>query len=288
MGYLTRTCQSNKLLGFSHSCTWVTFETIALDISQIANNMDEKLRWRITTFFKYWRQRYEFIRDLDLKKNNDEANVLLWASLDALSNLWTKNIRKKQCGGKKSKRLIFDAFLAHYGGEVFQIVSLPDIWNRVDQGDIWTDRQKKEKLSEEVCNFLSKIGDRRTPTLTDERQFRHSSDDWSLDAIITATVRDCPATNRTEFEEWLILSRYGAIAYKEMRSAYIHEGRSGKGTHSFELSESAIRPTYLSGIYTTPPTIGFKVEFMLSILECCIDAFEADALTLQQDPVPEE
>lgn len=127
--------------------------------------MDEELQWRITTFFNYWRQRYEFIRDLDFRKNNHEANVLLWASLDALSNLWAENIGKKQCVGKMGKRLIFDAFLARYGGEIFQVVSLPDIWNRVDRGDIWTDRQKKETLSEEVCKFLSKIGDRRTPTL---------------------------------------------------------------------------------------------------------------------------
>jgi hypothetical protein len=249
--------------------------------------MDEELQWRITAFFNYWRQRYEFIRDLDFKKNNHEANVLLWASLDALSNVWAENIGENQCG-KKGKRLIFDAFLARYGGEIFQIVSLPDIWNRVDRGDVWTDRQKKGKLPEDVCKFLRTIGDRRTPTLIEERQLRRSSDDWSLDAIITATLRDCPTTNPTELGEWLVLSRYGAIAYKEMRSAYIHEGRSGKGTHGFELYESAIRPTYLSGIYTKPPTIGFKVEFMLSILACCINEFEADALTLQQDPVPEE
>jgi len=56
--------------------------------------MDEELRWRITTFFNYWRQRYEFIRDLDFKKNNHEANVLLWAPFDALSNLWVENIGK--------------------------------------------------------------------------------------------------------------------------------------------------------------------------------------------------
>lgn len=252
--------------------------------------MKEELRWRIITFFDYWRQRYKFIRDLDLSKNNHEANVLLWASLDALSNLWAENIGEDQCrkkGKRIGKRLIFDAFLTHYGGEIFQIVSLPDIWNRVDRGDIWTDRQKKKPLPEDVCKFLSAIGDRRTPTFTEEHQLRHSSDDWSLDAIMTDTLRDCPATNPTEFREWLILSRYGAIAYKEMRSAFIHEGRSGRGAHCVDLSESAIRPTYLSGIYTAPPTIGFKVEFMLGILECCIDTFEAEALRLQQDPVPE-
>ena len=121
-----------------------------------------------------------------------------------------------------------------------------------------------------------------------QRQLRHSSDDWSLDAIITAVLENCPGTNRNDLESWLILSRYGAIAYKEMRSAYIHEGRPGTGTHGFKLSQSAIRPTYSSGIHTTPPTIGFEVKFMLTVLEDCIHAFESEALALQRDPVPEE
>ena len=249
--------------------------------------MDEELRWRITTFFNYWRERYIFIHDLDFKKHNHEANVLLWASLDALSNLWAENIGKNQCDNK-GKRFIFDSFLARYGGDLFQIVSLPDVWNRVDRGDVWANRKIKRKLPEDLCTFLGKIGERRTPDFIDEHQLRHSSNDWSLDAIITAALKDYPQTNCAELEEWLVLSRYGAIAYKEMRSAYIHEGQSGKGTHGFTLSESAIRPTYLSGIYTTPPTIGFKVEFMLGVLEFCIKAFEEDALATQQDPVPEE
>lgn len=249
--------------------------------------MNEELRWRITTFFNFWRQRHAFIRDLDFSKHNHEANVLLWASLDALSNLWAENIGKRQCKNK-GKRLIFDAFLSHYGGDVFQIVSLPDVWSRVDRGNIEVDRCKQLKLPEDVCQFLSRIGGRQTPTFLSQRQFRHSSDDWSLEAIVTAVLENYPGTNRNHLENWLILSRYGAIAYKEMRSAYIHEGRSGTGTHGFDLSESAIRPTYLSGIHTTPPSIGFKVKFMLTVLEDCINAFESDALALQRDPVPEE
>lgn len=252
--------------------------------------MNEELQWRIKTFFDYWRERYEFIRDLDFKKNNHEANVLLWASLDALANLWAENIGKKQCK-RKRKRLIFDAFLAHYGGDIFQTVSLPDIWDRVDRGETYLTQEKrdeKENLPEDVCRFLGKIGNRQTSTLIEEDQLRRSSDDLSLDAIITATLQDCPAMDCAKLREWLILSRYGTIAYKKMRSAYIHEGRSGKGTHSFNLYESAMRPTYLSGIYTTPPIIGFDVKFMLGILACCIDKFETDALTLQQDPVPKD
>ncbi len=247
--------------------------------------MNEELQWRITTFFKYWKERHEFICDLNLDRHRHEANVLLWGHIDALSNLWAKNIGREQCG-KRGKRIIFDAFLARYGGESFQIISLPDIWNRVDRGDVWVNQKKQLKLSGDVCEFLKTIGGRRDPTPTEERLFRQSRDDLSLDAIITATLAKYPDTNRIELEEWLTLSRYGAIAYKEFRSSYIHEGRLGEGGHGFNLGWSATRPTYISHIYTTPPTIGFSVEFMLCVLRCCIDAFEADALALQTDPVP--
>ncbi len=243
--------------------------------------MNEELRWRITTFFNYWRIRCTFIRNLDLKKHNHEANILLWAHFDALSSLWAQNIAKKEYA-KKGKRIIFDAFLARYGGELFQIVSLPDVWNRIDN------QKNKQKLPEDVCTFLSKIGERQTPTRINQYQLRQISADWNLKTIITETLKQYPETNRNELEEWLTLSRYGAIAYKEMRSAYIHEGRAGKGTHGFKLYESEKRPTYLSGIYSTPPTIGFQVEFMLGVLENCINAFEANALELQQDPAPED
>lgn len=248
--------------------------------------MDQELQERITAFFGYWRQRYEFIHNLDFEKNKHEANILLWASFDALSNLWKINIGKKRCRSNK-KRLIFDAFLARYGGEIFELISLPDIWLRVDQEKVWIDRCRTVRVPEDVCRFLQNIGGRRTPTSIEERQVRDSSDDLSLNSII-ASLRDYSEINCIDIEEWLILSRYGAIAYKEMRSAYIHEGRPGKRTHSFELHQCEVQPTYLSGIYTTPPVISFSVEFMVRTLEHCIDAFEAESLTLQQDPVPEE
>lgn len=244
--------------------------------------MNEELHWRITTFFDYWRQRHLFIRDLDFRKHNHEANVLIWASLDALSNLWAENIGKEECRDiKNRKRLIFDSFLFRYGSDIFQLVSLPDIWNRIDCGNI------DQKISQDVFQLLSKIGERQSPTFLNERQLRQSSDDWSLAQIVSTVLERYPTADHGQLEKWLVLSRYGSIAYKEMRSAYIHEGRSGKGAHSFSLSRSAISPTYLSGIYTAPPTIGFKVEFMLNVLQDCINAFEADALALQQDPVPE-
>jgi len=255
--------------------------------------MNEDLQLRITMFFDYWRGRYNFINNLDKTKHYHEANVLLWASLDALSNLWAENIGKEKCRKRilKGKRIIFDAFLAEYGGDLFKTVSLSDVWYRVDQGNVWIDQKNKLKLSDDVSTFLSKIGGRQTPPFIDikeQGQTRQTSDDLSLDEIINTTLGKYPDTNCIELEEWLTLSRYGAIAYKEMRNAYIHEGRSGKGTHGFNLYGSSIRPTYLSWIYTTPPIIGFKVEFMLCVLKQCLDEFETEALALQKDPVPKK
>jgi hypothetical protein len=244
--------------------------------------MNDDLEWRIRTFFDYWRQRHKFINNLDLSKHNHEANVLLWASIDALSNLWAKNIGKEQChnkGIKGSKRLIFDAFLAHYGGEIFQIVSLPDLWSRIDFN------QTDLKLPEDVCVFLGKIGERQTQGLLDYPH-HEDSDDLILNEIINKTLNDYPTTDRAQLEKSLTLSRYGAIAYKEMRTAYIHEGRSGNDAHLYELNTPPTKPIYYTGKHITPPTIGFSVRFMLHVLENCINAFEAEALTLQQDPVP--
>lgn len=246
--------------------------------------MNEELKLRIEVFFDYWRQRHAFIRNLDFINYGHEANVLLWASLDALSNLWSENIGKEQCRGK-GKRIIFDAFLAHYGGDLFQLVSLPDVWNRIDRNDICLDQKSGLKLPENVCAFLREVGGRRIPSVKEERQNRFVSDDWRMDEIIAETLENLSEINHNELEKWLTLSRYGAIAYKQMRSAYIHRGLPC--THDFELHGAATEPTYLSKIYTTPPIIGFKIEFMLLILEHCINGFEADALTVGKDPVPE-
>lgn len=140
-----------------------------------------------------------------------------------------------------------------------------------------------------VCEFLSTIGERRTPNIMDieSRQTRSISNDLTMDNIISQTLASYPKTNRSVLEQWLTLSRYGAIAYKEIRNAYIHEGRPGKRTHDFKLYEWKERPTYQSWLYSTPPIMGFSIEFMLGVLKRCIEKFEAEALELQVDPAPD-
>ena len=247
--------------------------------------MDQDLSSRIKGFFDYWKKRYEFIDSLNFNEYSHEANVLIWASLDALSNVWAENIGKEECN-KLGQRMIFEAFLARYGGELWQLVSLPDVWKRIDDGNVSIN---KEKLPNDVCRSLQTIGGRCfSPDLTDleQRRNRSISDDWKMDKIINEILNNHPTTDRARLEEWLALSRYGAIAYKEMRSAYIHMGQPGKGTHGFELYGFEDKPTYLSWVYNTPPIMGFNIKFMLGVLECCIKEFEDDALKLQKDPVP--
>lgn len=248
--------------------------------------MDEELKLRIAFFFDFWRQRHAFISKLNLIEQRYEGNVLLWGSLDALSNLWAESSGKKECSNS-GKRIIFDAFLARYGGELFQLVSLPDVWSKVDRGDTCINQKKGVKLPENVSTFLSTIGERRTPEFIEEYQTRCTSQDLSLGAIMNKTLANSPETNRTELEQWLTLSRYGAIAYKEMRNAYIHEGRPGKRTHDFKLYGWAERPTYRSSVYGTPPIMGFSVEFMLGVFKRCIEEFEVEALALEVDPAPD-
>lgn len=249
--------------------------------------MDENLQWRITSFFDWWRQRHAFISKLDLIKQRYEANVLLWGSLDALSNRWAGSIGKKEYSNNR-KRIIFDAFLTRYGGDIFQLVSLPDVWNRVKQGHA-------SKLPNDVSIFLSTIEYRKICSSVYKYEDdlgkeaitnRSISNDLSMDDIINRTLANFPNTNRGELEQWLILSRYGAIVYKEFRSAYIHEGQPGERTHDYRLYGWAERPTYRSSVYSTPPIMGFGVEFMLGVFKRCIKEFEAEALALQVDPAP--
>jgi|GEM_PF-2014618 len=252
--------------------------------------MDEELQSRITFFFDFWRKRHAFISKLNLVEQRYEANVLLWGSLDALSNLWAEGIGKKECSNS-GKRIIFDAFLVRYGGDVFQLVSLPDVWSRVDRGDTWIDQRKGIKLPENVFRFLSTIGGRKIYTHEDDfdmdaRTTRSILNDLRMDDIINQTLANYPNTTRSELEQWLILSRYGAIAYKEFRNAYIHEGRPGKRAHDYKLYRWAENPTYQSWVYSTPPTMGFSVEFMLKVFQRCIEKFEDEALNLQVDPAP--
>jgi hypothetical protein len=239
--------------------------------------MNENREWRTKNFFDYWRKRLDFIRKLSIPEDSHEANVLVWAAIDALANLWAKGLGKGSA--PSGKREIFDAFLARYGGDPFQRVSLPDVWHRAEKGTI-------DSIPAEVVRVLLTVRGRRMPIFVERRQLRSADNDPDLVSLVEEVVAACPAVSRSAVENALRLSRYGSLAYKRMRNAYIHEGRSGKDTHSFRFEESSAGPTYLSGVLGTPAVIGFAPEFMTATLARCIDEFEKDATANKVDPVP--
>ncbi|MEQ8753853.1 MAG: hypothetical protein RID09_10100 [Coleofasciculus sp. G1-WW12-02] len=278
--------------------------------------MNKELSDRIIDFFNFWRKDYNFIDALDSSINYYQANVLIWAALDTLSNHWAKGIgqiQDKEQQKKQPKSLIFDAFLERYAGagkashqnqtiSPFQMVSLPHIWHRAEccyKGD---NKNKKCDLPKDVYKFLKEI-ERRDPDFREtgqtyqysdgsgldykeRRQTRQISDDLRLDEIVELTLEKYPEAEKSKLEKWLAFSRFGAIAYKEMRCPYIHEGQHGTNAHSFPLGNHEKQPTYSSCFYTTPPIIEFGVKFMLGILESCINNFEAESLKLGIDPAP--
>jgi hypothetical protein len=238
----------------------------------------EPPEWRTTTFFNYWRVRLNFVRELDLTQNWHEANVLLWAALDALGNLWAKRIGRSHVDDSGGLRRMFDAFLARYGGEPFQRISLPDVWHRAELQDC--------KLPPTIREYCQRV--ERRPSTVLNRHLRQVSDDPELATLMSRLGMECQTDDADALGAWLSVSRYGSIAYKRMRSSFLHEGRPGDGTHSFDLYGSATAPTYLSMKYDAPALIGFAPQFMAEVLQRCIDAFEQEALELQQDPVPLE
>jgi hypothetical protein len=233
------------------------------------------LEWRTRAFFDYWRRRRNFIEGLDLKENIHEANVLLWAAIDALSNLWGRNLGRNHVA-INSKRVVFDAFLARYGGDYFQLVSLPDVWHRASC--------HPEGSPVEYRSLCQTIG-RSTPDPNGKLN-RHTSDDPELISLVGNIQDSCGLTDPNLLCNWLRASRYGSLAYKSMRSFYIHEGRPGRTSHSFQLHDSDVSPTYLSNMNASPGVIGVSQRFMLSVLDLCILTFERESLELQMDPSP--
>jgi hypothetical protein len=107
-----------------------------------------------------------------------------------------------------------------------------------------------------------------------------------LISLVRNIQDSCGLTDPNLLCNWLRASRYGSLAYKSMRSFYIHEGRPGRTSHSFQLHDSDVSPTYLSNINASPGVIGFSPRFMLSVLDLCILTFERESLELQMDPSP--
>jgi hypothetical protein len=240
-------------------------------------------------FFDFWRTRATFIDALDPMANFYEANVLTWAALDALAGLWDRCLNPHL---SKGRRRMGD-FLAQHGGEEFGRVSLPALW-------AWSELLDPT-VAPQICDRLRQLRGRRIPDVREQRQLRMLGDD-PLAKEVLADLADVAGKTvkvkkdkrhgrhgggKTTVKDLVFSARFGEIAYEEMRCAIVHEGRLGAGAHSFELgAQSDSQPTYLSGLFGVPPSIGFSPRYMVKVLRVSIDGFEAEANSEGRDPTP--
>ncbi len=173
-------------------------------------------------------------------------------------------------------------FLARHGGLPFQRISLPALWARADALD-------PAAVRAEVRNRLRRLGGRREPTFIEQRQLRRSSEDPPVLEVLReladiAAEKIKVKKSETTVQDFVLASRFGEIAYTEMRCSILHEGRLGDGAHSFDLGHDG--PAYLSGVLTVPPSIGFHPSYMANVLRTCIDGFEREVQETGVDPVP--
>lgn len=233
-------------------------------------------------FFDFWRTRVAFIERLHPGENFYEANVLVWAVLDALAGHWARVLERQH---ETDRRRLGD-FLARHGGGAFGRVSLPTLWALGDNLDPLV-------AGDEVRNRICRLRGRRTPDVLEERQARAVADDPTVGEVLAelSDILDVVVVRRgrktSTVSDLVASARFGEIAYTQMRCAIVHEGRLGERAHSFDFGpESASTPTYLSGVLTVPPTMGFSPRFMANVIRSCIDGFESEVLGAGRDPVP--
>lgn len=233
-------------------------------------------------WFDWWRSRASFIESLDVETNFYEANALTWAALDALAGHWARCFQRDLLKGSNRRR--FGEFLSRLGGtdNAFRRVSLPALWAFADTLD-------PAVATSAVRERLRQVGGRREPTIIERQQARMLRDDPLADDILQefATIQACKVQGRMTVRDVVLRARFGEVAYEEMRCAFIHEGQSGPRTHSFDMgTESDEGPTYLPGLFSVPPSIGFTTRYMAKVLRTCLDGFQAEALSADVNPSP--
>jgi len=232
-------------------------------------------------FFDYWRERVEFVASLPLPARHHEANVLAFAALDSLANLWARAVART--GGPAARR--FGEFLITHGGrgDVFERVSLPYMR--------WRATEKSSGFPTATLHLLRTCGAATAPPgpYTEEaRRLRSLSDDPTIAALLTGPLASVAmavdAKSGRSLADWLLDARLGEIAYVEYRCSWLHEGRAGEATHSFDFGDT--EPTYLSNDYTIPPRIRFPLPFVVTLLRNCIDGFQREVGASGVDPAP--
>jgi len=233
-------------------------------------------------FFDYWRFRADFIGQLSLPQHHHEANVLAFAALDSLANLWALAFNKTDL--KKHAR--------RFGEFVATCAARPDVFDRVSLPYLrWCANTKPPSFPANALDILQSYGappQPPPPYSWEARKCRSLSDDPTVSTLLATglgPVAQAKDGSGRPLSDWLCDSRFGEIAYREFRCAWLHEGRPGEATHSFNLGTDT-EPTYLTNDYSTPPQINFPVPFLVATLRACIDHFEQLALAKGFDPIP--
>lgn len=232
-------------------------------------------------FFDYWRERAAFVDSLQLPARHHEANVLALAAIDSLANLW--QLAFKHSYSSHARR--FAEFLISCSGkaDIFERISLPYVR--------WKARETLPRFQPHVLSVLENCGlsspQPPDPYSEQARRCRLISDDPPLPALLgsqLASVATATTAKGLALHDWLLDCRLGTILYVEYRCFWLHEGRSGHATHSFDVGTG--EPTYLTNDFAMPPLISFPVPFLVSVLRSCIDNFEHTAQQASVNPVP--
>jgi len=227
------------------------------------------------SYYDWWRQRLDFVEGFPSSRCH-EANLLLWASADALAGAWFK---AQSAGAPTPLRKVSDRrrmgdYLARYGNDAFRKVSAPWLWHGI--ADV------REQLGPADFASVLSLGRVCGPAATMPNCLRGiEADPLTTEAL----QRLGPVADRevrrqgkkTTVREIVLSARFGEIANQQMRNALVHEGQPGPRSHGYNMgSEGLTAPTYMSGANECPPMIGFSFAFVLSTLRTCLDGMEEE------------
>jgi hypothetical protein len=238
----------------------------------------------IRAFFDYWRSRADFIGQLSLlPEHHHEANVLAFSALDSLANLWALAFNKTDLKKKHARR---------FGEFVAACAARPDVFDRISLPYLrWRANTKTPSFPANALHILQTYSaplQSPPPYSWEARKCRSLSDDPTVSTLLAtglAPVAQAKDGAGRPLSDWLLDSRFGEIAYREFRCAWLHEGRPGEATHSFNLGTDT-EPSYLTNDYSTPPQINFPTPFLVATIRACIDHFEQQVLANGLDPIP--
>ena len=139
-----------------------------------------------------------------------------------------------------------------FGDFLSSCASRPDVFDRVSLPYLrWRANTHPPNFPSNVLLTLQACGapgQPPSPYSLEARKSRSLSDDPTVSTLLTtsfAAIASAKTKSGRPLHDWVLDSRFGELAYREFRCSWLHEGRSGEATHSFDLSTET-EPTYLT------------------------------------------